>query len=584
MSVLLVLLFHLDIEAFKFGYLGVDVFFLISGFLMPIILPKYDAWGYIKARVSRLLPALSVVVLVTLVLGYFFQLPGEYLNLSISSLSSFAFLSQFYFIFNTGYFDQDSIYQPLLHTWSLGNEFLAYIVVFLALLLFPKNKLKLFSLILTLVSFLYIVIFLSYSEINYFDPIPRMFLFFFAFYFSSSRNNFKISDKFLFLTSFVFLVVIFSFFSKDITLKLWPNYSIFLLPGVILPLMFLNRPVTPVSILNRILKKVGDWSYSIYIWHWPIIAFERIYFRNAHINYKEVLLLFGISFLFGIFSFQYIERNKRVGVTGFIVAVILISGVWITDGASYRTPSSLNKYSSVELMTDYDYFVSHEKIDNISIYKIAEGVQGSGTVVIGDSHSRHILPVYKEGYDGSIFRISLQPDKVNDRWGELREVFDELGADKIIFAYRLYKKNPNDVEKLMQNINEPEFNENYNVVVIRDIPSFDGDPIACLFANQSQLMFKGCGFDIKNGLPKDKVFNDPNPVWQVVVKNASDRIKIIDTHDALCDGKHCLTMIDNEFILRDSNHFNEKMSSTVNAKLYKLFFLDEHNISSALSM
>ncbi|MCV5334544.1 hypothetical protein OFD71_40315, partial [Escherichia coli] len=83
-------------------------------FLMPLILPKYDAVGFIQARIKRLLPAMSAVVITSLIFGYVLLLPGEYYNLALSSLSSLLFSSQFYFVFNTGYFDQESIYHPLL--------------------------------------------------------------------------------------------------------------------------------------------------------------------------------------------------------------------------------------------------------------------------------------------------------------------------------------------------------------------------------------------------------------------------------------------------------------------------------------
>lgn len=571
-SVLLVLLFHLDINAFKFGYIGVDIFFLISGFLMPIILPKYDAWGFIRARVRRLVPALSAVVLTTLVLGYFLQLPGEYSNLAISSLSAFVFLSQFYFIFNTGYFDQESIFQPLLHTWSLGNEFLAYVVVFIALLLFPRKKVKNVALAIVVLSAAYIILLLTFSSINYLDPVPRMFLFFSAFYISYQRDKVRISDKSLLLLSAVSFLLICAFFGDGILLKSWPNYSILLFPGFILPLMLMKKSVTPFSILNRQLHKIGDWSYSIYIWHWPVIAFERIYLRNAYISNKEAVFLFSISIALGIFSYFFIERRKNIGNIGLSVSLLLVAGIFITNGASYRTPESLNNYVSVEKMTDNEYFSSIDKIDDIDVFKVSDGGAQDKTIVIGDSHSRHILPIYKSGFNGTIYRISLQPKEVSKRWDAINKVLVSLDIDNVIFSYRLHTKKIDDIDLLIGRVNQSDFKKKYTVTIIRDIPSFDGDPISCLFANESDLMFKGCGFDIKNGLPIGKVFNRVNPIWARVLDKASNDIQLIDTHEKLCNDTSCSTMVENEFILRDSNHFNEKMSKSANLHLYELFF------------
>lgn len=571
-SVLLVLLFHLDVDVFKFGYIGVDIFFLISGFLMPIILPKYDAWGFIKARIRRLLPALSAVVFTTLVLGYFLQLPGEYLSLANSSLSSFAFLSQFYFMFNTGYFDQESIFQPLLHTWSLGNEFLAYIAVFISLLLLSKEKLKSFSLVMVFLSGIYTFYMMTFSSINYLDPIPRIFLFFIAFYVSYNRADIKISDKKLAVVSFISLLLICVFFGEQILLKSWPNYSILFFPSLILPLMLMDKNITPFFVLNKTLKKFGDWSYSIYIWHWPVIAFERIYLRNAYISNKEVLFLFVVSVVVGVFSYYFIERRKHIGIIGLVLSLIFSIGIYITNGASYRTPESLSNYSSVERMTDNKYYLSVEKVQGIDVFKVANGEVKGTTVLIGDSHSRHMLPIYKSGYKSDIFRISLQPSELIENWREVNTILESLGADKIIFAYRFDKKNEKEVELLVEKISFPNFTNKYEVSIIRDIPSFDGDPISCLFANESDLLFKGCGFDIKHGIPVSEVMNRDSSIWKIVFNNSSNKIRLIDTHNKMCNLDTCITMVEGEFIMRDSNHFNEKMSHTANFYLYELLF------------
>lgn len=572
-SVLLVLLFHLDLNTFKFGYIGVDVFFLISGFLMPIIIPKYNALGFIKARVVRLLPALTSVTFFSLLFGYFLQLPGEYFNLSNSVLSALVFSSQFYFIFNTGYFDQEAIYQPLLHTWSLGNEFFAYFLVFLILILLPRKKVNVFSLILSLLSAFYIIAMLSLSSLSYLDPVPRLFLFFSAFYVSSKKDAINISDGLLFSLSLISLLVICIFFGQDILLKSWPSYAILFIPFVFLPLMLASKSIFPFPLLDKLLLKIGDYSYSIYIWHWPVIVFERIYLRNSHISTKEVILLFSISIALGVFSYIFIERKVKLGVFFLIGSVLMSIFVTITNGASYRTPTSLENYSSVELMTDEDYYLSHDSIGGINVFKISEGIEDDITFIVGDSHSRHILPIYKSGYNGSIYRISLQPGEVNEKWHELNDLLSSFNVNKVMFSFRFHTKKIEDIMLLIEKINQNKFSDEYDVSLLRDIPSFDGDPISCLFANKSNLLFKGCGLDISNGIPLDKVYNGIDPVWKQIADSTNNDIHLIDSHKGLCDNSRCVTMIKNDFILRDSNHFNEKMSQETNKLLYDLIFL-----------
>lgn len=572
-SVLLVILFHLDIEAFKFGYLGVDIFFLISGFLMPLILPKYDAIGFIQARIKRLLPAMAAVVITSLILGYVLLLPGEYYNLALSSLSSLIFSSQFYFIFNTGYFAQESIYQPLLHTWSLGNEFLAYILVFLALLVLPREKIRLFSIVVTIFSLIYLLWSFAFSTINYLDPISRMFLFFFSFSISIYRERITCSDKSLLLISIISFLLVCYFYRDDVMQKIWPNYAIIILPLIIIPLILMKSDITPFNILNSWFLRLGDWSYSIYIWHWPIIAFERIYLRNAHIGMLESIALLISSVFVGVISYYSLEKRRTLGKICSAFSVIIVFAIVITNGASYRTPESLSNYTSVEAMTDSEYFLSQEAYQDIKVFTISRGVEERVTLIVGDSHSRHILPIYKSGDKGTIYRASIQPDALNERWSSFQSLVKQLNVNKIIFAYRLHRKNIDDVDSLISNVNELLLSSDYEVDFLRDIPSFDGDPVACLFSIESDLIFKGCGFDIRLGLPVDKVFNRADPVWNDVVRKASPEINLIDTHQILCDKGRCLTEINDEFILRDSNHFNEKMSNSTNNQLYHMFFV-----------
>lgn len=223
-------------------------------------------------------------------------------------------------------------------------------------------------------------------------------------------------------------------------------------------------------------------------------------------------------------------------------------------------------------MTDSEYFLSQEIYQDIKVFTISRGADEGATLIVGDSHSRHILPIYKSGNKGTIYRVSLQPDVLNERWSSFQSLAKYLDINKIVFAYRLHRKNIDDVEYLVSNVNKLLLSSDYDIDFKRDIPSFDGDPVACLFSIESDLMFKGCGFDIRLGLPVDKVFNRADLVWKEVVRKASSEINLIDTHQRLCDKARCLTEIKNEFILRDSNHFNEKMSNETNYQLYHMFF------------
>ena len=140
LSVLLVLFFHLDLEYFKGGFLGVDVFFVLSGYfiskniLFDIENKKFSFLVFYQKRIRRLFPALFTTLLLTLVAGYFYLTANNYERLASSAQYSVFSLSNFFFYLETGYFDTSSKLKPLLHMWSLSVEEQFYL--FWPLLLF----------------------------------------------------------------------------------------------------------------------------------------------------------------------------------------------------------------------------------------------------------------------------------------------------------------------------------------------------------------------------------------------------------------------------------------------------------------
>jgi peptidoglycan/LPS O-acetylase OafA/YrhL len=134
-AVMSVLLYHFGIvSALSGGFTGVDIFFVISGFLITsLIVADLRAGGFsllafYQRRIRRIFPAMLVVLAASLVAGYFFLLPGDYTSLGDSAAFSAASLANWYFLQNSGYFDRAADLQPLLHMWSLSVEEQFYLV------------------------------------------------------------------------------------------------------------------------------------------------------------------------------------------------------------------------------------------------------------------------------------------------------------------------------------------------------------------------------------------------------------------------------------------------------------------------
>lgn len=168
-AVILVVLFHFGIFGFSAGFIGVDIFFVISGFLMTNIVVKslergdFSLLNFYLARGIRIVPALFVVSTIVLILGWFFLLPTDYKALAKHTLSSINFFSNIVYWRESGYFDTDSHNKALLHTWSLSVEWQFYLVFPIIVALIYKikksRKFLLFFIILgTILSFILSII------------------------------------------------------------------------------------------------------------------------------------------------------------------------------------------------------------------------------------------------------------------------------------------------------------------------------------------------------------------------------------------------------------------------------------------
>ena len=336
-AILFVVLFHFFPEALPAGFIGVDIFFVISGFLITGIL-----YGELKAhnlrlahfyarRIRRLFPALLAVIIGTLFLGWLILLPEEYLQLAKQTLSGLGFFANFFFWSQSGYFDGAAITKPLLHLWSLAIEEQFYLVFpFFFLALYKRKQSILLVLFLTLVlSFLVNVVLASvYPVADFYSPFSRFWEILCGSWLAVFMANRAISP----LSPIPF--------SKSFSLLLAPNYantqaafglillSLGLLlistsppfPGwwALLPVLgtfFLllagpNASINRLVLSNRALVSLGLISYPLYLWHWPLLSLARIA-KSEALNVDARLALIGISLLLAFATYWLIEKPIR---------------------------------------------------------------------------------------------------------------------------------------------------------------------------------------------------------------------------------------------------------------------------------
>src|ERR1700690_4621222 len=183
-AVMLVVNFHAFPEAMPGGFVGVDIFFVISGFLITGIIAReldqqrFSLVGFYNRRIRRIFPALIVVLAATLVLGWLWMLPAAYTQLSADVFASAAFFSNIALLLQSGYFDVESAKKPLLHLWSLGIEEQFYLFWPLLLMLAARLRIRLLTVALAigLASFVLNVVLIDINPVaTFYLPFTRAF-------------------------------------------------------------------------------------------------------------------------------------------------------------------------------------------------------------------------------------------------------------------------------------------------------------------------------------------------------------------------------------------------------------------------
>jgi len=317
-AVIAVVIFHFDATWLPGGFAGVDVFFVISGYLMTKIIFEgigkriFSITDFYKKRAKRIVPALSFLCLIVILFGWFLLIPVEYEILSKHVLSSLSFVSNFIYWNDAGYFSGDSKGEWLLHTWSLSTEWQFYLIYpILNLVLFKhlsKESVGKSILVLAVLSFLFSLYF-SYSRPS------------FSYYLLPSRAwqmlvgglvyiyPIKVNGNKKHLFELLGLIVILACFFLVSDNELWPGYfSVIPVFGSALILQLNND--NSIILKCSLIQYIGKWSYSIYLWHWPIAVI--IYTYSLSNTYKCLGVF--LSVFFGFLSYRYVEstfRNKE---------------------------------------------------------------------------------------------------------------------------------------------------------------------------------------------------------------------------------------------------------------------------------
>jgi peptidoglycan/LPS O-acetylase OafA/YrhL len=333
LAVIPVILFHAGFEIFSGGFVGVDVFFVISGYLITSILlseisqDKFSLINFYERRARRILPVLFFVMLLCLPLAWLILMPRDLKEFGHSLLAVSSFSSNILFWFESDYFDTAAELKPLLHTWSLAVEEQYYILFPLFLMFVWKlGKQKVIALlsIIFIVSFL--VACLAPIIINHPKIVSGNFYLlpsrgwelligaFAAFYLQNNPPaNLKGLNQVLSLLGLLLIVFANFFFTKETP---FPGvYALVPTVGAVLIILFANKGTLVHQLLSvKLFVGVGLISYSAYLWHQPIFAFIN-YSAEAHLSSLSMFGVCIVVFPLAYLSWKYIEtplRNKQL--------------------------------------------------------------------------------------------------------------------------------------------------------------------------------------------------------------------------------------------------------------------------------
>jgi len=350
LAIIPVLLFHAGIKAFSGGFIGVDIFFVISGYLITTILYEelntnhFSLANFYERRARRILPALFVVMAISIPCAWLWLMPRDMWEFSKSLGFVLTSLSNSYFFSQAGYFSAASELKPLIHTWSLAVEEQYYwlfpIFIFLAWKINKKLILPLLGLIV-LSSLIYNQTLVSVNPEAAFFLLPSRIWelltgSMIAIYLCNKKNylNTKLHHQLSFL-GFILILISFTIFNQ--TTQHPSLYTLIPVIGVALIILFAsNKDLIGRLLSHKSIVGIGLISYSTYLWHQPLLSFAR----HRTINEPDqffLLFLVLCSLGLGYLSWRYIEqpfRNKNIMKRKlFFSLVILFSLGFIYFGA-----------------------------------------------------------------------------------------------------------------------------------------------------------------------------------------------------------------------------------------------------------
>ncbi|EFH7976459.1 acyltransferase [Escherichia coli] len=598
LAVLSVVIYHFFPSALPGGFIGVDIFFVISGYLITSILKKdiekdnYSIVEFYRRRIDRIFPALLIVLCSVYIFGWYALFSDEYMQLGKLIAGGAAFAANIVLYFDSGYFDISSNLKPLLHLWSLGVEEQYYI--FFPPLLYILFKFKLRP--LYVISLLAVVSLLACIYQTYTDEVK-------AFYLPQYRIWELLAGSCLAMCGgrsydkplinaigvLSLLVVVASLFLINNSMS-FPGY-LALIP-VLFAVFFIfsgqNSFINKHLFSNWFSVYIGKISYPLYLWHWPVFSMAFI-INGGFPTVKERLILIFVSFILSVVTYHLIEKPMRgfrswkfktiplfiavfvLGVLGYLIfqnnGYPNRKHVKVSQEVSFQMNGPLWQYTRNSYCLDEFHF---ERVDEMKWWFCMLSRPGEPEIMLlGNSYANHLYPgIAESGKFGTPNVLSIGTMEVTDTgfgdkgqgtlFSDQRKYIDSILKNNTSIKYVIISgidPKKDSTEDYAKSINERIkliIDSGKKVIVFYPHVSL-GDNIKACFSRPFKEPSEDCTSDLSEVTKLRSNFNILKE--RILAQNPS--VKFFDPNPVICDKTSCSLVKDGMPIYRDeTKHFS----------------------------
>jgi peptidoglycan/LPS O-acetylase OafA/YrhL len=607
LAVIAVIVFHANVNWLPGGFAGVDVFFVISGFLISGLISReveegrFSFRAFYARRIRRILPALAVVCAFTAMGSLYLLNVNDLFYFTTSLAACWLFASNIFFsLLSSGYFDPRLEQFPLLHTWSLGVEeqfYFAFPIALLLLLKYQKRHALKYAVAATI-----IFVWLSQTHATvpsaYYHLQYRAHELLLGFIALLAIQELPVNDQRTadIVCALGLLLVLGSFFALNAH-SVFPGLnSLYPCVGTVC-VIYSGGSATWVRrcVTNRPIVFAGLLSYSLYLWHWPLLALLR--YRGIELDPLFISAVVALTIALSYLTWRFVEKPSRAnsGIsfrTTAIVYYVLPATVFIALAAvSYKTggipqrvsPNIRELMLSYSRETDLSRACSKRSSDDstVNVASVVEkcafgdlSQKSALVMLVGDSHASQMRPFIdvlaneahlRAAYEvmGSCAPVLLpaeetQGDAVNVEACRRHNaaLLEEVGQFKYVVLGGQWSEIKGDFEAGLTKAVAVITRGGSIPVIFRDTPAYETDRSQCVLQKARGWLPISTVCEI----PYVAVVNQQSASNRAIddVKMKFPAVIVVDPKTAMCNETQCLARIGNLAMYKDSNHINEK--------------------------